>query len=428
MGLGLLGGGVGVAKLFAEIGAQVTVTDLKKEKELTPSLKKLRGLGIKLILGQHREKDFQKADLVIRNPAVPRESQWLQIARRKGIPVVMDTSLFAKFCDRPLIGVTGTRGKTTTATLIYELLKGSGKNALFGGNVKGIATLPLLKKIQPNTLVVLELSSWQLQGFDEEKISPYIGVVTNIYPDHLNRYPTMTEYIKDKKIIFKYQTKNDFLVLNRENNKTKEMASEAKAKVVWFRADDFPREWPLALPGKHNRANAAAAYRVGEIVKLYPQWMKSVFATFRGVAFRLEAVGEVKGVKYINDSTSTIPEATIAALETIDEPIILLAGGASKNLDFAALAKKIAVKTKAVVLLEGSATVKLASSINRTGVSGKIIGRFGDLKKAVLTAQKAAQRGDVVLLSPGCASFGMFKNEYHRGEEFNQIVKNLCLN
>jgi len=426
MGLGLLGGGVGVAKIFCEIGAQVTVTDLKKEKELAPSLEKLKNLKIKFVLGRHRKSDFEKADLIIRNPAVPQDSIYLQIARKNKIPITMDTALFAKFCQRPIIGVTGTRGKTTTATLIYEILKASGKKTLLAGNIKGVASLPFLKKAEDYSWIVLELSSWSLQGFDWERISPQIAVITNIYPDHLNRYQNMQAYIQDKKIIFKYQSKKDFLVLNQENLFTVKMASQTKAKIVWFKADDFPSGWQLKLPGRHNQENAAAAYKVGKILNIPYSLMKKVFANFKGVKYRLEKIAEIDDVTYINDTTSTTPQATIAALRAIEKPIILIAGGASKNLDLSSLAKEIAHKVKFVILLRGTATPELLSLIKKNGAGKKVLGVFDNFQKAILKARKAAQKGEVVLLSPGCASFGLFKNEYHRGEEFSKIVKSLC--
>jgi UDP-N-acetylmuramoylalanine--D-glutamate ligase len=425
MGLGLLGGGVGVARIFAEIGAKVTVTDLKNEKGLAPSLKKLQGLEIRFVLGKHDEKDFKTHDLIIRNPAVPKNSPFLQIARKNKISITMDTSLFTKFCARPLIGVTGTRGKTTTATLIYELLKGAGKNVFLGGNIKGVATLPLLKKIRDGSIIVLELSSWELQGFDWEKISPHIAVITNIYQDHLSRYQNMEEYVNDKKVIFKYQKSSDFLVLNQKNAYTRKIAKNAKSKTVWFSAKDFPAGWKLRLIGKHNKENAAAALKVGEIMKLEPLWMKPVLETFRGVEYRLEEIREIDGVKYINDTTSTTPAASLAAIKSFKNPIILLAGGASKNLDLSELAFVISKKVKKLVLLEGTATDELASLINQTGGGRKVLGRFNNFKKAIMAARQTAAPGNVILLSPGCASFGMFQNEYDRGNQFNKIVRSL---
>ncbi len=425
MGLGLLGGGVGVTRFFCEIGAKVTVTDLKSAKELAPSLGKLKDLPVRLALAGHQKKDFQEADLIIRNPAVALDSPFLEISRRARVKISMETALFAKFCSAPMIGVTGTRGKTTTATLIYELLRGSGREAILGGNVQGVASLALLKKLRQNSLVVLELSSWELQGFQDEKISPKIAVMTNIYPDHLNRYVSLADYIEDKKIIFKYQKKNDFLVLNQENEATKKMAVEAKSQVVWFQPADLPENWSLRLVGKHNRSNASAAYQVGKILGLYPQWMAAVFETFSGVAYRLETVAEINAVKYVNDTASTIPEATIAALDSFRRPIILIAGGADKKLDFTQLGQAIAAKTKAVVLLAGTATGKLEEAIKKAGGEGKLMATLDNFKKAVLAAKAAAQSGEVVLLSPGCASFGMFVNEYDRGEQFNQLVEEI---
>lgn len=425
MGLGLLDGGVGVARFFCEIGARVTVTDLKSAKELAPSLEKLKDLPVKLVLAGHQKKDFQEADLIIRNPAVALDSPFLEISRRARVKISMETALFAKFCSAPMIGVTGTRGKTTTATLIYELLRGSGREAILGGNVQGVASLALLKKLRRNSLVVLELSSWELQGFQEEKISPQIAVVTNIYPDHLNRYASLTDYFEDKKIIFKYQKKDDFLVLNQENEAVKKMAVEAKSQVVWFQQADLPKNWSLRLAGKHNRSNASAAYQVGRILGLYSSWMAAVFETFSGVAYRLETVAEINAVKYVNDTASTIPEATIAALQSFTEPIVLIAGGADKKLDFTQLGREIALKTKAVVLLEGTATDQLDQAIRQAEGGKKLAGRFTNFKKAILAAKTAAQSGEIVLLSPGCASFGMFVNEYDRGEQFNQLVEEI---
>lgn len=429
LGLGLQGGGVGDARFFAEIGAQVTVTDLKSKKELASSLKKLQDLKIKYVLGQHRNEDILNSDLIIRNASVPWNSPYLQLARQNNIPIEMDASLFAQYCPWPVIGVTGTRGKTTTATLIYELLKGAGKNALLGGNVYGKATLPLLKKIddQQKGWVVLELSSWQLQAWRQAQISPQISVITNLYPDHLNFYQSMADYIEDKKVILQFQKKKDYAVLNQDDEQVEVLAKETKAKVVYFSKDDFPKDWSLKLSGEHNLANASAAFQVGQLVDLSPREMQPVFTTFKGIEFRLEEIGIVDGVKYINDSTSTMPEATISALKTIETPVILIAGGASKNLPMKNLAQAVVKKVKAVVLLTGEGTEELKLEIEKAQGSKLITGNFKDLKKAVLAAKKIAQPGDTILFSPGCASFGMFSNEFERAREFNRLFQQLKL-
>ncbi len=430
IGLGRLGGGEGMVRFFAEQGARVTVTDLKNETELKETIDRLRGLPITYVLGHHRFEDFKNQDLIIRNPDVPQNSGFLKEARKNNIPVEMDESLFLKLCLVPVIGVTGTRGKTTTTTLIGEVLKAAGYSTLLGGNLQGVTTLNLLKKIKQGTKVVLELSSWQLQGLGQDKISPHIAVITNIYPDHLNRYENMTDYINDKKLIFKYQDSDDFLILNEENETTKSFANEAKSKVNWFKKSIWPNEWSLKLLGDHNRENAAAALAACRILGINDETIRQAVGQFTGVKFRLEEVRKYDGVTYINDTTSTTPIAGIAALNSFyPKSIILIAGGSSKNLDLSDFAKEIVDKAKAVILLDGSATDDLESKIQREearrGIDSKILGRCNNLEKAILTAKKKAKSDNVVLFSPGCTSFGMFKNEFDRGRQFEKIVKNL---
>lgn len=426
MGLGRLGGGEGVARFFAQAGAKVTVTDLKSEEELKDTVERLKDLPITYVLGKHRTEDFQNQDLVIRNPAVPATSEFLQTARKNRIPVEMDESLFLKLCPVPVIGVTGTRGKSTTTSLIGEILKQAGYHTLLGGNLPSIATLSLLRQIKPQTKVVLELSSWQLEGLGWDKISPHVAVVTNIYPDHLNRYQNMADYIADKKLIFKNQTEKDFLVLNQDDKIVAGLAREAKSKVLWFKRADWPISWPLKILGEHNRENAAAAYAVGKLLGVDEQIIKKALGDFGGVPHRLEVVCELDGVTYVDDSTSTMPVAGIMALKAYEgKPIILIAGGNSKNLDLTEFAKEIVERVKAVVLLGGTATKELESGIKNYESGSKILGKFNDFGEAVSAARNFAKPGDIVLLSPGCTSFGMFKNEFDRGEKFKKIVLSL---
>lgn len=427
MGLGLQGGGVGVARFFAQKKAKVLVTDLKTKKELASSLALLADLPITYVLGKHREVDFKNTDLVIRNPDVARDSPYLAIARRYGALVEMDESLFLRLCPnlKNVIGVTGTRGKTTTAHLIGKIFGKAGYHTLLGGNLPGVATLSLLDKITSKTRVILELSSWQLQGLEADKISPHIAVITNIYPDHLNRYKNMGDYIADKKIIFKYQKKEDFLVLNAKNKITKSFAKEAKSKIIWFCKSDVPGtiRTSFKLRGSHNLENLAAACMTAKIFKIDDKICQKATSEFYGIPYRLEEIRTVNGVTYVNDTTSTTPVASLAALRSYEgRPIILIAGGASKNLDLTELGQEISKKVKAVILLEGSATSELEKAITAKKL---ILGRFNNFKKAILTAKNKAVPGDVVLLSPGCASFGMFKNEFDRGEQFNNVVFSL---
>ncbi len=422
LGLGLLGRGVQDALFFSQIGAQVTVSDLKTELELRPSLKHLRQYPIEFTLGKHSQKDIMAADLILRNAAVPFNSPFLQLAREKNIRIEMDEALFSQYAPVKLIGITGTRGKSTTTSLIYQILKQANLPTWLGGNTQGKATLPLLAKVRQNDWLVLELSSWQLQGFDQAKISPQISVVTNIYQDHLNRYLSMTNYINDKKIIFKYQTKENFLVLNKQDPVVKKFAPKAKSKIVWFsQAQNLKGK--IKLQGKHNLQNIDAALKVAQILKIKKQIALKAVSNFLPLAHRLEKVALIKGVAYINDSTSTTPAATLAALSSFQKPIILIAGGATKNLDLVPLAQAIVAKVKQVIFLQGTATEKLISLVKKFKGEAKIAGQFDNFILALTEAEKLAGSDEIVLLSPGCASFGMFKNEFDRGEQFKKWVR-----
>lgn len=442
MGLGVQGRGVGDAGIFAEAGSDVTVTDLKPAAELSASMKKLKKYPIEFVLGQHRERDFRETDLIIRNPDVLESSPFLAIARRHGIPILMDSSLFAKYCPVPIIGVTGTRGKTTTTMMIYEIFKKQWPGGVFlGGNVPGTATLRLLADVSwgPRVAwVVLELSSWELQGWHDAKISPHIGVFTNFSPDHLNRYASMTEYFQDKSAIFRYQKPGDSLVVNRESDWLRKHLQPAdQVSRVWFSGKDFPADCTLKIPGEHNRANAAAALAVADLCGVPRQKSLPALCGFPGVPFRLELVRTLGTTAYINDTTATAPTATIAAIESMSTPTVLIAGGSSKRLDLLPLGSEIVDrmndgKLVGVVWLYGSGTDELIQKITMKDPS--FFSRYGeraapapvrDLAVAIGKARELAPPGGAVLMSPGCASFSMFRNEFDRGDQFNRIVRRL---
>lgn len=426
LGLGLLGRGAKDAEFFAKEGAQVVVTDLKSKKQLKTSINYLKKYkNITYVLGEHRFQDIDTADIIIRNAAVPRESKYLAYAIKHKKWVEMDESLFALYAPCPIIGITGTRGKTTTTMLIKELLQQTGKRIYLAGNIMGQATLPLIKKVTKDDLVILELSSWQLQGFGWDKISPHISVFTNIYPDHMNSYKSMDEYIADKTLIFKNQTPHDYLIINRDDAITKRISRKAPSQVTYFSREDIPQSWKLTMRGEHNRENAAAAMHVAKLFKVPAKKIKETITTFKGVKYRLSKVKSVNGIEFINDTTSTTPIAGQVALASIKRPIVLLAGGASKNIDITDFAKDIAAKVKAVVLLEGTLTDTLEEEITRAGGSDKIAGRYNSFSAAINKAYTLADKGDVVLLSPGAASFGMFVNEYDRGDQFIEQVNKL---
>ena len=485
MGLGLHGGGVGAAEFFTRAGAKVTATDLRTKRQLKESIEKLRGLKIKYVLGKHREEDFKNADLIIRNPAVPDNSPYLKIAKEHNVPIDIDIGIFFEACLRKnmdstsspqVIGITGTRGKSTTATLIYEFLKAKYKNVILAGNIRKsvLSVIPAQAGIYDvdsrlrgndkkegrndkkegrndkkgnkyeKSFIVLELSSWQLEGLAKHKKSPHIAVITTIQPDHLNRYKGMGDYIKAKKLIFKFQNKNDILFLSEDDKIVKGFGKGAKAKLIFYGANEA-KKYETNLLGGHNLANIAGAVKVAKYFGVTEKSIRSVLERFRGLEGRLQEVAEVKGIKFINDTCATTPDAAIAAINAViknhklkTNKLILIAGGADKNLDFSELAKVIVKKAKAVILLKGTATKRLQQAIVCAGAQkphpnpplgkgrekrGVVIVTADSMLKAVKMAYNIVKKEDVVLLSPACASFGMFRHEFERGQKFNEAVK-----
>ncbi|MDD5589797.1 MAG: UDP-N-acetylmuramoyl-L-alanine--D-glutamate ligase, partial [Candidatus Portnoybacteria bacterium] len=346
MGIGLHGGGVGAIKFFHKIGAKITATDLRTADELKESLEILKNLeGIEFVLGEHREKDFKEADFVIKNPAVPDDSKYLKIAQEAGVKIETDIGVFFELCPGHIVGVTGSRGKSTTSTLIHLFLKTKYPDAVLAGNIRA-SVLEKLDKIGEKTPVVLELSSWQLAGLASHKKSPPISIITSIMPDHMNRYASMDEYIADKKVIFQFQKPEDFLILNADNRITRRFAPEAESRVYFYSAKEMPLSEDLKtkqivrigayfsrkkiffgaakekiadvsrikLAGEHNLSNILAAVSAARLFDIPTESTRKVLAEFTGLEGRIQLIKEIKGVKYINDTTATIPEATIAAM------------------------------------------------------------------------------------------------------------------
>lgn len=423
MGLGLHGGGIGVARFFCNQGANVLVTDLKTEEQLKESITKLNGLKINYALGGHREQDFINADLIIKNPDVPNMSPYLKIARQHKVSIETDVSLFFRLSGAFIIGVTGSKGKSTTASLIYYFLKQKYKRTFLAGNI-GVSPLELLPKIKKGDKVVLELSSFGLENLTQ---SPDISVITNILPDHLNRYADMSEYIEAKKIIFKFQHKNNALVLNGDDIVVKNFAKEAKSKVYFFSLKNNEPKVKLensGLIGRHNAYNLLAAISVAKLLRVPAKSIEKIVKTFKGVPHRMEFIKEINGVKYFNDTAATMPEATIAAINSLFEEypnskITLICGGQNKGLNYSALSKTIKEKVENLVMLPGTASEKIKEGLDKNFA----IISAASMAEAVTKSGELAKRGDIIILSPGAASFNMFKNEFDRGEQFIEAVK-----
>ena len=422
LGLGLLGRGLNDAKFLSECGADLTITDLKTAEQLKPTLDKLKKYkSIKYVLGKHRLEDFQKCDFVLKSAGVPLDSIYIEEAKENNIPVEMDESLFTKLAPEVcVVGITGTRGKTTTTYLIYEILKKAfGKKVYLGGNIKGLATLPLLKKVKAGDIVVMELSSWQLQGFGEAKISPHLSVFTNLMNDHLNYYKGSVEkYFDDKKYIYKNQREEDFLIIGEG---MEEKIGNIKSKKLIAKKDSISLDWDLKIKGEHNLENISCAVSVARIFGIDEKIIKKIVCNFAGVEGRQEFLREYKGVKIYNDTTATTPDATIVALKSLgdktDKNIVLIMGGADKTLDMSELVNEIPKYCKKVILLSGTGTEKIKGKIDGIGVES--------LSEAVLEALNGVKKGEILLFSPAFASFGMFKNEFDRGEQFIKIIKKL---
>ena len=421
MGLGLLGRGVNDVRYLAENGARLTVTDLKTAEELAPSLAALAAYPeISYVLGEHRLEDFRSADFVLKAAGVPLDSPFVAEARRHGVPVEMDEALFARLSGATIVGVTGTRGKTTTALLLHAMLERAGANPRLGGNIRALATLPLLDEVRPGDLVVLELSSWQLQGFGDAQLSPHVAVFTNFMPDHMNYYGgDMDRYFADKAHIYRHQGEGDVLVAGPQVAALIEH-DEHRATLHIASAAQIPDDWRLLVPGEHNRANVALATEAALALGASDDDVRGAAEAFTGAPERLELVREVGGVAYVDDTTSTIPEATLAAIDALaGREIVLIGGGVDKGLDYSALAGAIAERTKAAVLLEGTATDKL---VGHLGGRAAHVSTASGMREAFDLAAGLAAAGDVVLLSPGAASFGLFRNEFDRGEQFVELV------
>ncbi len=415
IGLGLHGGGVGTAKFFCQQGAKPLVTDLKTKSQLKESLQKLKGFPIKFVLGKHRKEDFINTDLIIKNPAVPQNSPYLKFARKHEIPIKTDIDIFFDLCKAPIIGITGTKGKSTVATLIYLFLKTKYPNTVLAGNI-GVSPLEILPKVNKKSRVVLELSSFELEDL---KKSPQVAVITNLFPDHLDRYKNFKDYIKAKEPIFKYQKKNDILVLNYNDLEVRKLVLKGHSRVHFFKG-----------------SNNSAAIAVAKIFKVSKKNIKKVLSNFKGVSNRQELIAMKRGIRYINDTTATTPQSAILAIAAFREKfpkskIILIAGGQDKKLNYKSLAKEIQKEISSLILLPGTATNKIKKrlkkmsetrslSVDRERVSVFLV---NSMKEAVKKASKQAKKGDIILLSPGAASFNLFKNEFDRGKQFIKSAK-----
>ena len=506
MGLGLNGGGTEAALYLARRGALVSVTDIRDEKILAPSIEKLSAFQIRYVLGRHEIEDFRNADMVIKNPVVKPDSPYLKAAKR----IETDISLFLAACPARILAVTGSKGKSSVSSALYYVLSGrrgeksGGKlpgtsrpgKAWLGGNI-AISVLSFLDQIEAEDDVVLELSSWQLGDLrGRDLLKPRAAIITPIMKDHQEWYTSMLAYVNDKKLIYKNQDPNDATVA-ADDEWGRSFLAESRGRPLvysqkpldsgvpggWIEENGGPglaRLWKIPgeansgadssargeepgrvaevvparplIPGAHQKQNLLAAALALLDLGLDPDFIREKLGTFPGLEHRLEFFHERNGIRFYNDTTATIPEAAAAALHAFDTPqgseanqgcatrgacvanqgckanqgcdanLVLVAGGTDKGLDFSPLAKA-AVKAREIILLAGTGSDKLKGLLDRDGV--KYRGPFDSMDAAINYCLEAARPGDNIILSPGCTSFGMFTNEFDRGNKWKEGVRRL---
>ena len=443
--------GIGVSNLplleyFYDLNARVTIFDSKESNQISvEAMQKIEKYGFEFIGGKDSLSRLKGFDIIFRSPSCMPDRPELVEAVENGAVLTSEIEMVLKLAPCKVIGVTGTEGKTTTTTLINEIVKKSGRKTYLGGNM-GKPIFTKIRNVKPENIIILELSSFQLSDMD---ISPDISVVTNIYPDHLNVHKSYEEYREAKKNIFKHQSENGIVVLNYDNEFTREFAKEANGKVIFFsskeKLDDgfiydkadgtikyckdgvirhIIKKEDIKLRGIHNYENICAALAATSSIVDVDTQVKAI-EEFTGVEHRLEFVRELNNVKWYNDSIGTSPASTIAGLNSFDEDIILLAGGSDKGLDYKEVGEAIARKVRALILT-GPTSEKIENA-TKQALNGKSIEIYytSNMQESVNLAKEIAKAGDVVLLSPASASFDLYKNFEDRGHQFKDCVNNL---
>lgn len=441
MGLGHFSGGVETARFFAERGARVLVTDRKPAAELSESVAALAGLPVELRLGGHRAEDFAGADLVVASPAVPPESEWLARAAAAGAAIVTELSLTMALLAGRVVWVTGSMGKSTTTALLGEMLARGGVKSRIGGNI-GRALLCAAESVGPDEVVVLEVSSFQLEWMARDGFVPHLAVLTNVVPNHLDRHGSFERYREAKAVALAGPGP---AILNAEDLESFRLAGRARGPVHFISATGpvkrgaclaegvavarseagdrplFPAA-ELKLSGDFHRQNALQAALAAHLLGAPAEAIRAAVREFGGLPHRLEDLGRIGGVRAVNDSKATTPEAAIRALHAVREPIVLVAGGQDRGADLAAFAEAIRARARAVVVL-GETADRLAEAIGRNGPP---VARAATIEEAVEAGLELARPGDVLLLSPGHPSWDQHRNYEERGDRFRRRFQTLA--
>ncbi len=413
--LGLHGGGIGAAKFFAQNNAKVLVTDLKDAKALKSSILKLKKYkSITYHLGEHKEEDFKNNDYVVINPAVKPTSNFYKLAKRNKQKLITDIGFLMENTPAFIIGVTGTKGKSTTTKLIFDLVRHEIKNqkqpffkkynkVYLGGNIR-VSPFDFIDKLDEKSIVVLEMSSFQLYHTKYAKTSPNISVVTNIIPEHLDWHDTFDEYQKAKCLIFRYQKKNDILIINKD---LKKLTSQTKSKIFYT-----------------NGQNDDNLYQFAKALNIEKESVDLVIKNFKGLEGRQEFIAEINGRKFVNDTCATHPMANLYMLKSFENPIVIW-GGVDKGFDIKALAKEFMRRNIRLFIFQGSAGERILKVLKKDYIKKQVTSNIQTMNDAVEMAYKISKKGDVIILSPGAASFNMFLNEFDRGKKFIKAVKSL---
>jgi UDP-N-acetylmuramoylalanine--D-glutamate ligase len=444
--VGLGKSGVASALFLKAKGARVTVSDSKPQDQLKEQIPVLLDNGIAVETGGHGERTFGGQDLIVVSPGVPTDSPPLVQARALGENVIGEVELAAQFFPGRIVAITGSNGKTTTTTLMGEIITSAGYRAAVGGNV-GTPAISLVEAATADTIAVLEVSSFQLETI--QTFRPQVAVVLNVTPDHLDRHRTFAAYADAKARIFENQRAGDFTVLNADDQTCVELAARTRAQVFWFsrtaevKQGAFVREGrilfrdasgqkeimlvsEIPLKGAHNVENVLAAVCVGALLGCEPDRIRTAVRNFKAVEHRLEHVATIDGVDYYNDSKATNVDATIKAIESFPANIHLILGGKDKDSDYAVLNDLLRKRVKHVYTI-GAAAAKIESQIVSSKNGGPEIDHAETLETAIRHAAVIAKPGDVVLLAPACASFDQFRNYEHRGKVFKQVVSSLAV-
>jgi len=438
--VGMARSGLAAAEFLSKRGAEVKVSDKRPEQELETEVEFLRRLGIDYETGGHVSDSLFSADLVVVSPGVPLRLSPLLEASRAGKEVISEIELASRFLQGRIVGITGSNGKTTTTTLIGELLKAGGFPVQVGGNI-GTALTSLVEHSTPETITVVELSSFQLEAIPTFR--PDVAVLLNITPDHMDRYDSFEEYTRAKMNILKNQRLSDFAVLNHDDRILRDCEGLVHSQAFWFSTKSMVPQGTyfeaeqlifssggqreivapldsIQLRGRHNLENVAAAITVARLLDIPSGKISGALKQFKGVEHRLEWVAEIQGVQFYNDSKATNTDATIKALEAFRAGIILILGGRDKGSDFTVLEALIKERVKTLILL-GEAAEKIKGQL-KTMVPQV---QATSLEQATQLAFERASVGDVVLLAPACASFDMFRNYEHRGKVFKEAVRQI---